>query len=454
MIAANRRLELDAGIVHVDVEEPGGPGVDVELDAVTRRPVAVRARSGGLWLGVDRGALVDSDDGSGRSLAVLVAVPVSTFAGCRIRARLVGAFEGPAAAVLVACLDGVPVPAEASLRAAGGIADRSSFVGPDRAVSIARAGRHEFRRRQSHARVTAGRAWSAGWALPPELARSSTPHSAAEYSLRRLPPRFIRGLDGVLDREERILYWVERPPRDASGVLDRLRPTERRSALLLLTDRQLIWMIDHADPGRFLVDWGVDIGLIPVESVAGVAVNELPGRAVELRAATTGGGLAASLPTELTPEVRVMSRLVARFVRQGEGRLPVRRYSVEAVAFDPELPRRFGATAEVEALQLLRSIEAVHGPVDAAISSPRRPGRRRAAVLAVTGEGLVRAGAGSIDRLEFAGLGRLELTLSELIGRVGAVAGNRRLTFDYPAPFSAVGTAALRAARRRWANAS
>ena len=59
-------------------------------------------------------------------------------------------------------------------------------------------------------RIVGGRAWDASGATP-EAARFTTPHSLAEYSLGRLPLRFVRGLRDLLDPDERILYSVERP---------------------------------------------------------------------------------------------------------------------------------------------------------------------------------------------------------------------------------------------------
>jgi len=447
--ADDRSVSLE---VIAEVEEPAGPGLDVEIDPATRRPTAVRVRNAGLWLGVDRAALVDSDDAHGRSVPVLVALPASTFAGCRVRAVLVGAFEGAGPAVLVAAVEGAVVPPEPNLRAAGRIPDQAIFVGPERATAIAGAGRRAHRERRARARITGGRAWAADEMLPPELARASTPHSAAEYALRRLPPRFIRGLEGVLDDDERVLYWVERPGREDAGPLERLRGVDRRAALALLTDRQLLWLVDHADPARYLVDWGVDIALVPLEQVTAVSTHGRPHDIVEIRVATAGGGVSAHVPGDLAPEASVLARLVERFVRSGESRLPVRQYPVKTAPFDAELPRRFGADAEREARALVERLGEALGAIDAAVASPKRPGRRRAAVLGVAQGGMGRIEESRTDVFAFAELGRLELTLSELIGRIGLVAGDRHVTMDYPAPFSAAGTAVLRAARRRWAS--
>ena len=100
----------------IEVVEALGPGLELEHDHRTGGLVAARARAGGLWLGFDRGALVDSDDGSGRSVPVIVAVPGSTWPGCRIDAELVGALAAGCRMVLVARISGIPEPSPAVAR--------------------------------------------------------------------------------------------------------------------------------------------------------------------------------------------------------------------------------------------------------------------------------------------------------------------------------------------------
>ncbi|MGH2467154.1 MAG: hypothetical protein ACRDGL_05440, partial [Candidatus Limnocylindrales bacterium] len=89
--------------VLLEVEEALGPGVELEPAGPGGGGLVVRrTRRGAVWLGVDRAVLVDSDDGRGRAVAVLVAVPASTFSGCRIEGHLWGGFRGRGGSVLVA----------------------------------------------------------------------------------------------------------------------------------------------------------------------------------------------------------------------------------------------------------------------------------------------------------------------------------------------------------------
>ncbi len=231
----------------VEVEQALGPGVDFERDAHGQL-LGRHARPGRLWFGFDRAALVDSDDGLGRLVAVLVAVPASTYAGCRLEIELAGGWQTPSGPILVGRVAGTPLPPPLSARIAASV-DEGTWLDTEAAERVASHARHRFRERRSHARISGGRAWYAIGVLPPEVARFATPHSAAEYSLAKLPPRFVRGLEHILDADERILYWVERPMAGDLGVVERLRrQVERRAALLVLTDRQLLWLVDHAKP--------------------------------------------------------------------------------------------------------------------------------------------------------------------------------------------------------------
>ena len=63
--------------VLVEVEEALGPGLDYARDLERGGILVSGTRGGGLWLGADRGFLVDSDDGHGRAVPVLVVLPAA-----------------------------------------------------------------------------------------------------------------------------------------------------------------------------------------------------------------------------------------------------------------------------------------------------------------------------------------------------------------------------------------
>jgi hypothetical protein len=431
----------------VEVEEALGPGLEYAHD-VDRGIVATGARAGGPWLGVDRAFLVDSDDGRGHRLPVLVALPSSSFAGARLDVELCGGFSGPRE-LLVGRLPGAQVPVEPILRAAAYLDEAEAWVDAIRATEVAAAARRRYRERKGRGGITGGRAW-----LPPDDLPASVltggPYSAAELSLYRIPPRYRRALDGLLDPEERLHCFVRRPWRLEAGFVDRLRGLDRRSGLLLLTDRQILWLVDHFNPDSYLSDWGVDVRLIPVERLREVAIeNGRGGVRLAFEPGGTRGALCVDLPAELEAEARAFVRLACRFLPgENAGRLS-RRYEPTGFEFVEEAAARFGQLDEARAMQEMARREA--GDVLAFLFSPRREGQRRPLGLWLSAEsiGLIgpRPGRATIPALVEIGM-----TLSPLSARIRVVASGAAMDFPYPGPLAAQGAAFLRLARRLWAN--
>lgn len=441
---------VEARRIVVEVERASGPGPVVELDD-RGRPVVRRFRTEGLWLGFDYGVVPETDDGRGRSLAALVALPASTFPGCRIEAELVGAIVAGERAVVLAALPGTVMPALGLARAAAAVAE-TDVLDADAAAALVRQAQVRYRERARAGRPTGGRAWAAIGVLPPELARFATPHSPAEYRLAQLPPRIVRGLEGILDDDERILAWVRRPGLAEAGFLDAIRRgrRDRREAVLLLTDRQLVWVVDHAEPGQFLVEWGVDIELVSLERLARIR-REATGDAIRLSVEGDVGGSAGrrsyELPVEAAAETDVLVALLERFTPEGSGGRPVRRYDLVARAADLEEADRF-RQREAAAALLERAGEL--GEVLGFLFNPRRPGTREASALAVFEWGAAHLTPGGVVRMPAAGLAGLALTLSPLVGRLTLVPGP---AFAYPAPFSTTAAGVTRLLRRVMANA-
>jgi hypothetical protein len=423
----------------VEVVEPLGPGLELERDGRAGGLVATRARTGGFWLGLDRGALVDSDDGSGRSLPVLVAVPGSTWPGCRIDAELVGALAAGGRIVLVARIDGIPDPLPAIARVVADMPE-GAWLDVATAARVAAAARREHRRRQAAARIVGGRAWAASGATP-EVARFTTPHSLAEYSLGRLPPRFVRGLLDLLDPDERILYWVERPGIAATGFLGRVSRQDRRSALLILTDRQVAWLVDHADPDRYLSDWGIDAETIPVELVTAVHVLE-SGRWCRLVVATDRGQTEARLPAELSAEAAVAARLIERFMPAADVRVPRRRYMVEHREVEWSRLDAFGGGATARQLT---------GRLDDAVAwllGPSRQGHPDAEACALTPDSIAFLATHRRHDVPLGAVHAFRLVLSPLVGRFEVVGSRVLGTMSFPAPFGDLAGTFVRSAGR------
>jgi hypothetical protein len=444
MTAGSTTHEADPGHAParflVEVVEPLGPGLELERDQRTGSLVAVRARGGGLWLGFDRGTLLDSDDGSGRSVPVLVAVPTSTWVGCQIDAELVGALAAGGRTVLVARITGTPKPLPAVARVVARMPE-GAWLDAATAAGIAAASRREHRRRQAMDRIVGGKAWEA-WGATPEAARFTTPHSLAEYSLGRLPLRFVRGLRDLLDPEERILYSVERPGITVTGFLGRVSRQDRRSALLVLTDRQVAWLVDHADPDRYLSDWGIDVETIPIELVTAVHVVE-SGRWCRLVVATDRGQTEARLPAELSAEAAVAARLIARFIPAADVRVPRRRYVIERREVDWSRLDAFSGGTDVRALTGQLDDDAV-----AWLLGPSRQGHPNAEACALTLDSMAFLTTRRRHDVPLRGVHAFRVALSPLVGRFEVVGSQVLGTMSFPAPLGDLAGTFVRSAGR------
>ena len=429
----------------LEVEKAPGPGIDFER--VDRELIGTRVRTGGIWLGFDRAAVVDTDDGSGSRLAAIVAVPVSTFPGCRLRARLAGAWREEGRVVLVAQLPGLDASLPALARLAADMTDEATWLEPEAGLSEVQRARRRFRERRAHARILGGRAWH-GVGRVVEESRFTTPHSAAEYRLDRLPPRFLRGLEGLLDDDERLLYTVERPEVRDVGIIERVaRREDRRAALLALTDRQLLWIVDHANPDRYLSDWGVDVEVVPVERIAGVELAV--GSSVRIDVATPAGTRSYRLPLDLSAECTVMLRLLRRFLPSAPGSLPRRVYEVPEIEPDARALDAFGQAVEARAaVDLARR----SGPVLGAFYDPRRTGVRRTSLLVLRYDDVTRTTGDTSERLPLDEVTAVGITLSALVGRLVVVGRSSTIDLRFPAPLAAGAAAWLRSVRRALAN--
>ena len=336
---------------------------------------------------------------------------------------MAGALADGDRVVLVARLPGQALPPDAMVRTVARV-QGGRWLDAVAADRVAREARQRFRVRRQAGRVHGGRAWQAGGNDPAQR-RFTTPYSRAEYRLDRLPPRFGRGLEGLLDVDERLLYAIERPPESLRGGRLGLprRAAERRAGLLLLTDRQLIWMVDHMPPDRYLLDWGVDARLVALEALREVRLTG--DETLELHVQTRGGGAVFALPGELRAEAEVLRDLAARFLPvEGMASL-LRRYAPAAVEFDPAPAALFrqgpgsprGRGAAGRAGTRGRAGGLLH---------PRREGHPEALVAGVTPSRIGVLRRGELRGVDLAFLRDISITLSPLVGRVSSASPHRR----------------------------
>lgn len=424
------------------IEEPGGPGLDLQCEPA--RGLVVTGVRGGAWRGFDLAVVADTDTGDGRALPAVVALPHSAPPGAMLHAELAGGYVEDDRAVVVATLPGHPLPMQAMVRVAARVGPDARPLDAAAAERVVTRAHHRFRRRRAEGRRIDQPAW-----LPLGIGTGSlvgAAHSGAELTLAKLPPRFVRGLRDLLDADERILAAVERPPEPGAG-LALWRRRERRAGLLVLTDRQLAWLVDHLPPNRYLVDWGVDATLVPLEALTSASVT---GSGLEVR--VRSADLHIGLPPETRHELAALVTRLDAFVPTVAGTALRRRYPLEPVTFPVEDLQPY-LQVEEAAARLARLTVAAGRPVLACFYAPRRERVRRAVALALTEEALLVDDERGGRRLAVGALRSIELALSPLIGRLGIDTGTQRTDVSYPAPLSVAATAFLRQLRRAWANA-
>jgi hypothetical protein len=260
----------------------------VRLKGVVRRADSVAE------VGEVRGAW-DSD---GEPFQALIFTPLPTLPGCIVRGHVVGALEGRTA-------EGARHALVLSTAGQGDALSRETVAGQvlptavallgwrpstqvrwlekDAALALLWEGRERLladRARQRPARH--GAAWKAQpGERPREGSLYTEPHTWAERMVGSLPFRFQRYVQDELLGEERILFFVERPPFRPPGVRWGVLRRQRLSeGLLIVTDRQLLFMEDALPPDITMVDWGYIARTTAVERIQAAELRSEADRAV------------------------------------------------------------------------------------------------------------------------------------------------------------------------------
>jgi hypothetical protein len=308
--ATHARYECDSGLRAIRLTAVQGATQDSCADAP-----------------IDRGEIVIA----GKAVPVLVVRRVPAFPDCRLTGRIIGLHQhGERAAFVavptmdpafqrVATLSDLPAHLLACLMEA-----IPAGIWQEEAAARERYRQTFYAERTTRAqeRRLGGRAWQAEMSAPErDLRDEAERHSAAEYHLRDVPARFQDYVVELLLPSERILALIHRPPPVRRGLFRRATLPE---ALLLVTDRQLLAMVDTIPPDVTMARWGFTAESAPLEKLGSVSLRDERRTAiltVSFMAAAGPSAIAFALPDghEALEPTRL---LLADFVpRPGDRRL-------------------------------------------------------------------------------------------------------------------------------------
>jgi len=172
-------------------------------------------------------------------------------------------------------------------------------------------------------------AWRAITGVSPRMLheRGMDAYAEAEHLLQYVPLRFQRYLSELLLSDERVLMFIERPALARREGPLRLRARRLPEGLLLVTDRQVLWLRDFAGPDATMVAWGYVARSWPVERLSGARVtaagaadarahqaNVDPHITIQATALHGTERFAIEFPGELIPALEQMVHTIERFL--------------------------------------------------------------------------------------------------------------------------------------------
>jgi inorganic pyrophosphatase len=308
------------------------------------------------WPG-DLGVVPESLGEDGQAVQVLLLSRYATFPGCRVSARPIGLLEaGPPGArhslllavptadpqwATVADVQDLPAAWRCQLEAAVRSATACRWGPAAEAAAYLRAARRAYRM----ARAAREQAQPRGplWAVQDRGLRRAQPseaerHTEAEYTVFALPYRFQRYASECLLPSERLLYHVVRMPVRHGGRWGLGRQRVAHEALVIVTDQQVLVLIDVLPPDSTLVQWGYIARAAPLERVLAATVREADKLLwLDLVLATTGEPACSSI--EFGPDQRAacdeLAAVLGRFTPAQNARRLLRRYTVAPSAVTP-----------------------------------------------------------------------------------------------------------------------
>jgi inorganic pyrophosphatase len=251
----------------------------------------------------DRGIVADAVTPRGEPLRAYLISDLAVSPHARVAAHAVGALEFARGELLdrvivavphadaryahARSFNDLPAPHRAALQRL--IAESARWLDTQSAEELVHLARHRARL----ARVEQGEhertrpAWEAdeSRAMLDRIARETDLHTQAELALFTLPYRFQQYVRLCLTPDERIIYWAHRP-RFAVSHWARIRSKSLREGLLLVTDQQLLWIIEPVAPTVPVEGYGYVARTTALELLAGASIEQKERYAI-LRVAST-----------------------------------------------------------------------------------------------------------------------------------------------------------------------
>jgi len=130
----------------------------------------------------------------------------------------------------------------------------------------------------------------------------NAPHAQAEHLIRFVPQRFQEALADLLLEDERLLAFVERPLlRHRAGLLG-MQMWRSNEGLLVVTDRQVLWLRDFLAPGSGFLPGGYIAHSAALERLQDIAV---------LPAGPAPEGFASRLESKDSPYPRLLMEVAS-----------------------------------------------------------------------------------------------------------------------------------------------
>jgi len=357
-------------VVDVVVEQPAGDCNRYVYDAEGRALRLAEVLHPRDRFPADRGVVPNTLSSEGEPLSVILLITQPNFPGAVVPARPVALLDAGTDARTAIVAVPMAEPCFTTRRDVDDLAPHErhaiealfgaaalTWHSASQALAQVRAARERaaWARAETRRGLHPGEAWKAEW-----LAGTGGPsdvHTSAEHGLRALPFRFQRYVADCLCPDERILLFVTRPPMQASSPgLSFWRRRHLPDGLLIVTDRQVLWMVDVLPPDATLVQWGYVAQSGAVERIYGARVDcngTYAQLTIDFEAVQGTEHLQIEFPPDRRDLLDAAATILSRFVPRPDTRALRRVYQVSTNDEECTTERTSDAGASAAALSKL-----------------------------------------------------------------------------------------------------